>query len=205
VGVMSSGLVPILAALLAFMALHSFAASARFKRKVLSAAGPSISERYFLFFSLFAGLAILPVTYLIVRDPGETLYIVPKPWLYMMLGGQTVAAILTVKAFRDAWPEKFTLIPQLSEPTPGQEEVLFRGIYGYVRDPFLGGGLAIMWLTPFMTAHLLAVYIGGSVYVYLGSLHWERRLIAQFGQAYLDYMDEVPRILPRLGRLAGGR
>ncbi|MBN1322795.1 MAG: isoprenylcysteine carboxylmethyltransferase family protein [Methanotrichaceae archaeon] len=202
---MSGSLLPILAALIGFMVLHSFAASSRCKRKALSIAGPSISERYVNLFSLLAGISILPVVYLVARDPGEILYIVPKPWIYLMLGGQAITAVLTVKAFRDAWPEKFALIPQLSAPTPGQEEVLFRGIYGYVRDPFAGSGLAIMWLTPFMTAHLLAVYIAASVYVYLGSLHWEGRLIAQFGQAYLDYMDEVPRILPRLGRLVGRR
>jgi methanethiol S-methyltransferase len=48
-----------------------------------------------------------------------------------------------------------------------------------------------------MTENLLLVYIIITVYLFLGSLHWESRLLAQFGEAYVLYQTKVPRIIPR--------
>ncbi len=35
-----------------------------------------------------------------------------------------------------------------------------------------------------------------SIYLYLGSLHWETRLVAQFGEEYREYQQRVHRIIP---------
>ncbi|TFH04517.1 MAG: isoprenylcysteine carboxylmethyltransferase family protein, partial [Methanosarcina sp.] len=74
-----------------------------------------------------------------------------------------------------------------------------RGIYRWVRDPFLLTGLIIIWLTPFMTVNLLVIYILSTIYLYLGSLHWETRLVAQFGDEYREYQKRVHRIIPHSG------
>jgi protein-S-isoprenylcysteine O-methyltransferase Ste14 len=37
-----------------------------------------------------------------------------------------------------------------------------------------------------------------SLYLYVGSLLEERRLQLEFGQAYVDYQQRVPRLVPRL-------
>jgi hypothetical protein len=42
-------------------------------------------------------------------------------------------------------------------------------------------------MTPFMTVNLLLIYIITSAYLFLGSLYWESRLQAQFGEAYKAY------------------
>jgi protein-S-isoprenylcysteine O-methyltransferase Ste14 len=34
----------------------------------------------------------------------------------------------------------------------------------------------------------------------MGSLHWESRLIKQFGQEYIDYQKEVRRMIPIPGK-----
>jgi protein-S-isoprenylcysteine O-methyltransferase Ste14 len=57
-----------------------------------------------------------------------------------------------------------------------------------------------MWMTPFMTTKLLITYLLTSIYLYLGSLHWETRLLAQFGKEYKDYQAKVPRMIPWKGR-----
>jgi protein-S-isoprenylcysteine O-methyltransferase Ste14 len=56
-----------------------------------------------------------------------------------------------------------------------------------------------MWMTPFMTTTLLITYLLASLYLYLGSLHWETRLLAQFGKEYADYQKKVPRAIPWKG------
>ncbi|MDD4497107.1 MAG: isoprenylcysteine carboxylmethyltransferase family protein, partial [Methanosarcinaceae archaeon] len=69
-----------------------------------------------------------------------------------------------------------------------------------VRDPFLLSGLIIIWLTPFMTVNLLVIYILTTIYLYLGSLHWEKRLTSQFGDEYREYRKRVHRIIPHFGK-----
>jgi protein-S-isoprenylcysteine O-methyltransferase Ste14 len=48
-----------------------------------------------------------------------------------------------------------------------------------------------------MTKNLLLIYFIISAYLFLGSLHWESRLRAQFGEAYVAYQRKVPRIIPK--------
>jgi protein-S-isoprenylcysteine O-methyltransferase Ste14 len=43
----------------------------------------------------------------------------------------------------------------------------------------------------------LLAYAITTLYLCLGSCHWESRLVAQFGEAYLAYQNKVPRIIPQ--------
>jgi protein-S-isoprenylcysteine O-methyltransferase Ste14 len=38
--------------------------------------------------------------------------------------------------------------------------------------------------------------LGVTLYIYLGSIHEERRLVREFGRAYQEYQRQVPRLLP---------
>jgi len=51
-----------------------------------------------------------------------------------------------------------------------------------------------------MTENLLLVYFITTVYLFLGSLHWESRLLAQFGGSYVAYQNKVQRIIPHLNK-----
>jgi protein-S-isoprenylcysteine O-methyltransferase Ste14 len=114
-----------------------------------------------------------------------------------MVGGQLIAAILAPKAFLNA-PHRFKLHSQLSAPeTPEATPLNIRGIYRWIRDPFLLSGLVVMLLTPIMTVNLFVIYIFTIIYLYLGSLHWERRLVAQFGDEYKEYQKRVNRLIPK--------
>jgi protein-S-isoprenylcysteine O-methyltransferase Ste14 len=184
--------------LVAFAAIHSFLASLRFKRFIRRALGSKADKLYIPAFSLIAVVTILPLAYLLYKNPGPFLYIIPSPWRWLMVGGQLSAAIVAPMAFRDA-PHRFRVSSQLSGSGTAEAGHLdIRGIYRWVRDPFLLSGLVIMWLTPFMTVSLLIIYILTTVYLYLGSLHWESRLVAQFGDEYREYQKSVHRIIPSL-------
>ncbi|MDY9927787.1 hypothetical protein [Methanosarcina sp.] len=94
-----------------------------------------------------------------------------------MVGGQLIAGILAPRAFRDT-PHKFKIRSQLSGPQASEESSLkIRGIYRWIRDPFLLSGIVIIWLTPFMTVNLLVIYLLTTIYLYLESLHWKSRLV----------------------------
>lgn len=184
--------------LLAFSALHSLLASIKSKRALQAFFGPRIDRFYLPAFSVVAAVTLLPLLVLIYLNPGPLLYLVPSPWRYIMIAGQLLVAAWSLRAFIDA-PHRFLVTAQLSGPhPPGTLDI--RGIYCSVRDPFLLSGLLLIWMTPFLTENMLAVFCVATIYLFLGSLHWESRLLAQFGDDYRKYQRAVPRLIPRSRR-----
>jgi protein-S-isoprenylcysteine O-methyltransferase Ste14 len=183
-----------------FCMLHSLLASLPFKRLAWQTFGPVMDRWYLPAFSAIAALTITPLVLLLLLFPGQMLYVVSSPWRWFMVAGQALATLGTAFAFVHA-PHRFSISAQLSSPRAIQSEQLgIRGIYCWIRDPFLFFGLITIWLTPFMTVNLLVIYLVTSTYLYLGSLHWEKRLVAQFGEKYYDYQKIVPRMVPWKGR-----
>jgi protein-S-isoprenylcysteine O-methyltransferase Ste14 len=116
-----------------------------------------------------------------------------------MVGGQVIASLAAPKALYMDGPHRFKISSQLSGPkAPEATPLNIRGLYKWVRDPFLLSGLITMLLTPVMTVNRLIIYILTAAYLYLGSLHWESRLVAQFGDEYREYQKRVHRIIPKL-------
>ncbi|AKB21970.1 hypothetical protein MSWH1_1699 [Methanosarcina sp. WH1] len=174
-------------------------ASLPFKRRLVRVLGSKADTLYMPVFSIIAVITISPLVYLLIKNPGPILYIIPSPWRWLMVGVQLIAALVAPRAILDA-PHRFKIRSQLSAPkTPEAGPLNIRGIYRWVRDPFLFTGLIIIWFTPFMTVNLLVIYILSTIYLYLGSLHWETRLVTQFGDEYREYQKRVHRIIPHSG------
>ena len=189
--------------LVAFAVIHSIMASLPFKRAVRQHFGSRVETLYGPVYNLIAILTIIPLAYLLYKYPGDFLYIIPSPWRWLMVGGQIIGAIIGARGLRDA-SSRFELRGQIASPhTPDAGVMDFQGIYKWIRDPFLLSGLLIVWLTPFMTVNLLIVYVLTTVYLYIGSLHTEKRLVSQFGDEYREYQKKVHRIIPRKMRSGG--
>jgi protein-S-isoprenylcysteine O-methyltransferase Ste14 len=178
-------------------------ASLPFKRLIRETLGSRVETLYAPVYNLIAILTILPLVYLFYKNPGPFLYIIPSPWFWLMVAGQLLGAIIGARAMKDA-RNRFELRGQLSAPHSKEAGVMdIQGIYRWIRDPFMLSGLLIIWLTPFMTTNLLILYILTTVYIYIGSLHTETRLVAQFGDDYREYQKKVYRIIPRKMRSGG--
>lgn len=191
-----SSLIVLILSLAVFAAVHSLMASLPFKRFLMRVIGPSADRLFMPLFSFIAVITLLPLAYLLYKYPGPFLYIIPSPWRWVMVGGQLIAAGVAPLALLHA-PHRFKIRAQLSVPQTLEAGHLdIRGIYQWVRDPFLLSGLVMIWLTPFMTLNLLIIYLLATIYLYLGSLHWESRLAAQFGNEYREYQKQVHRIIP---------
>ena len=184
--------------LVMFAVIHSVTASLPFKRMVVRILGIRVEKSYKLVYSLIAVITISPLAYLLYNNPGPFLYIVPSPWSWSMVAVQLFGAYIGARALMDA-RNRFELRGQLSAPhTPDAGLMDVRGVYRWIRDPFLLSGLIIVWFTPFMTTNLLVIYILTTIYLYMGSLHVETRLVSQFGDDYREYEKKVRRIIPRL-------
>jgi protein-S-isoprenylcysteine O-methyltransferase Ste14 len=182
-------------------ALHSLLASNPVKQAFRRAFGPRSDRFYRLFFNLVGGLTFLPVLAVAALDPGQTLYNLAWPWVLLTSAGQALAVILLLLGLLQTDSLHFLGLHQLLHPdAPEPNDLVINGLYCHVRHPLYSAGLLFIWLTPVMTSSVLALNLGLTLYIIIGSIFEERRLAGEFGQAYIDYQSRVPRLVPRPGR-----
>jgi protein-S-isoprenylcysteine O-methyltransferase Ste14 len=184
-----------------YAVVHSLLASLRVKKWARRVFGPSTDRWYRLFYNVFAVITFLPLFFLLAILPDHTLYIVPTPWRWMMVGGQLLALLGMGVAAIQTNPFHFIGISQLfAENSTEHSTFIVSGFYNWVRHPIYFFALLFIWLTPLMTFNLFVTYLLFTIYFYSGSIYEERRLVAEFGAAYQEYQQRVPRLIPIPGR-----
>jgi protein-S-isoprenylcysteine O-methyltransferase Ste14 len=81
-----------------------------------------------------------------------------------------------------------------------QREFVTPFLYRYVRHPLQLGILIGMWSQAQMSQGQLGLAAGMTLYIFIGLFFEERDLVKHFGQRYLTYMAQVPRLIPRPGK-----
>lgn len=187
----------------AYGALHSLLAASRFKQWALARFGPSAKRAYRLAYNAVALISFMPVLALLALYPGQVLYRISLPWTALALAGQVAAMVLLAIGLLQTDPLSFLGFRQLvaadrSEPP----SLTVTGLYRWVRHPLYTAGLMLIWLTPVMTTGILGLNLALTAYIALGYRLEERRLVAEFGPAYIAYQARVPALLPRWKRLS---
>lgn len=73
-------------------------------------------------------------------------------------------------------------------------------LYQQVRHPLYVGWLLVFWATPTMTVAHLVFAVTTTIYI-LMAIQWEEKdLVALHGEAYKDYQERVPKLIPRFFR-----
>jgi protein-S-isoprenylcysteine O-methyltransferase Ste14/uncharacterized caspase-like protein len=181
--------------------VHSLLASVPFKDWTRRVLGEGVDRWYRLAYVVFASVSGLPLLLMVAVLPDRALYAVLSPWRWLMRGGQVLALGAAVWAVLETGPTYFLGLSQLLARGSGQANTLqVRGFYCWVRHPLYLFSIVILWLSPDMTVNLLTFYGLITLYFAIGSLHEERRLLAEFGDAYRDYQRQVPWLIPTRGR-----
>jgi len=188
----------ILLAMAAWGGIHSLLASQAAKDLARRWLGDMAERGYRLGYNLFSIVSFLPVLMLVVVLPDRMLYSIPFPWLVLTLAIQAAALLALLAGVRQTGVSRFLGFGQLLEAQgEGQAPMIVDGLYRWVRHPLYTAGLVFIWLLPVMTLNILALNIGSSAYLVIGALFEERRLVREFGQAYVTYRQQTPMLIPR--------
>ena len=180
--------------------VHSLLASLRAKGWARRAFGEEVDRWYRIGYVLFALVTFAPIPLLVLLLPDRTLYVVPTLWRWLMVVGQVTGAMGAAVAILQTGPFRFVGLAQALGQRAEEGPLQVRGLYCYVRHPSYTCSMVVVWLMPLMTVNLLVLFLLFTLYFWLGSVHEERRLVAEFGEAYEKYRHHVPRLIPRLRR-----
>lgn len=203
---MASSVFLILLACALYGLIHSLLASHGAKRFAEARWGRAARRWYRLGFSLLGGLMLLPIFWLAWRLPDRVLYVIPFPWSLLTGLAQGAAGIALLAGVMQTGALGFiglhqALDRQGSAPLiagRGADELVINGLYRWVRHPLYTCGLVILWLVPVMSWNLLVLSVGLTAYILIGIVFEERKLLAEFGEAYAEYKKRTPALIPRM-------
>lgn len=175
--------------------VHSLLASTRIKNLFHRTLGDGFMKFYRLFYNIFAIVSFLPVLFFMLTLPDDPLYRVPAPFNFIMRVGQLISVVLLFVAVFQTDLLSFIGFRQLLEEEK-TSTLIISGLYRYVRHPLYTFSLLILWLSPNMSVNSFIVYVALTIYVLVGIIFEERKLVREFGQDYEDYRSTTPMLVP---------
>lgn len=178
--------------------VHSLTASLKLKQCMAQRFGEP-GRRYYRLAYVMLSLVTTPLyAALVVLLPDVRMYLIPTPWIYLTLFIQLLALAGAALSFSGTGAAAFLGLDSLFGKTSSSSENTLKttGIFAYTRHPIYFFSLIFLWLIPLMSWNILAFAIGVTLYTLIGSRFEERKLIHEFGQAYIDYRKITPWIIP---------
>lgn len=187
----------ILSAVFVYGLVHSILASQGAKARARNWLGPAADRWYRLGYNIFGAISFLPVLALPAILPDQPLYTIPAPWSYLAMAGQAMAVVMLAIGVMQTGAWSFLGLKQAfgsGEQRPPR--LVLTGLYRWVRHPLYTAGLLFIWLMPVMTINLLALNVGLTIYLIIGAIFEERKLVREFGEEYLQYRKVTPMLIP---------
>jgi protein-S-isoprenylcysteine O-methyltransferase Ste14 len=198
--------VTILSAVLIYGFFHSLLASMWVKRRFRLWFGPETERWYRLAYNALAVVSLVPILVMTAILPDRTIYAIPSPWALIPLSIQGLAGIAAIVGLWQTGLLSFFGLQQFLHPPNSSPPVMVvSGLYRWVRHPLYTAGLVFIWLTPVMTLNILAMNLGLTLYLVVGALFEERKLLAEYGAAYREYMQRIPMLVPHFNARQPGK
>jgi methanethiol S-methyltransferase len=183
-----------LALISAFGLQHSLMARPAWKRWLARWLPASVERSTYV----LAASLVLAGIMLAWQPLGGTVWRLDGAWRHAMTAGYVAGFALVYLAA--LWLDHFHLLglrqAWYAAPTSAPERLRISGPYRFVRHPLMTGLLAVFWFTPHMTWDQLVFAAAMTGYVIIGTLHEERALRRQFGDAYAAYARLTPMLTP---------
>jgi methanethiol S-methyltransferase len=181
-----------------FFAIHSIMASSQLKKRI-DQLNQIYKSYYRLVFNLVSLLLILPIVLAYQQSPTKYIF-TSTPFIGVMgIIISLVGAFIVIAGFRNYRADEFIGLYQINNRHDFHPTKLSRGGWnGVVRHPLYFGSIllvvGIFLLIPTIKLGVTGILIIG--YLYIGTLWEEKKLIKDFGSAYLDYQQEVSMLIP---------
>lgn len=196
-----TSLVPLAAGFVIYFTLHSWLASLRLKNYVASR-WPTFMPAYRLTYNLISVVLLLPLLWFMQRNPGPVLWqwqgaisLVMHGLMFAAIGG----FIWSLRSYDNrvflGWTQWKNRHRDIEDP----DRLFISSLHRFVRHPWYFFILVMLW-TQDMTLSRLVTYGLISLYLVVGSRLEERKLVSQFGEAYRQYCQRVPGLIPLPGK-----
>jgi protein-S-isoprenylcysteine O-methyltransferase Ste14 len=184
--------------------LHSLLITGRINELIVEKGG-LLQGTYRLIYSLFSALSLLPLLWYQYSLPQQIIFswagwlrlpqaILLAYALVMLYGGNKVYDIdylIGIRQWRNY--RRGEAIPSLP--------FTCQGALAYVRHPWYSCGLPILWTVGPITDANLPPRIILTLYLIIGTLLEERKLVQELGEPYVRYQKQVPMLIPWRGRV----
>jgi protein-S-isoprenylcysteine O-methyltransferase Ste14 len=185
----------------AFCVLHSALISVTFTDFIKPKLGDKY-RYYRLLYNIFSIATLLPAVIYSLSIRQEPFFVWSgyfKPVQYLLI---LTGVLCFVMGARHYSLGQFSGLTQIKEGTGNKlinktGKLSCRGILGVVRHPFYAGIYPLLWSSN-LDVSVLIINIILSVYVFIGTLLEERKLILEFGDAYNQYRMRVSMLFPFL-------
>ena len=194
--VIKTGFLWILLAGVLYGAIHSAFASDIIKKWLTNQFCLDNAEFRFVY-ALQSFFFTLVYVLLIFFLPDARLYTIPAPWVYLTTLIEVAALIGGVVSLVQKGLLSFLGLSAFTKKGSRVYPLKTDGIYRFLRHPLYMFSLLVIWLLPLMSWNILAFNIGATLYMFIGSLLEERKLIREYGEAYLEYKKRVPAFWPK--------
>jgi hypothetical protein len=175
---------------------------------------PKYLKYFRVFYNLLSLLTLLPLVWVTITEPGQLIF----SWQgysniirFFLLGAAVTLYYTGAKGYDLQY---FLGIEQIKT---GEGQLLLggeggfsdKGVFGVIRHPWYLGSLCLLWsiLPAYHAPIFLAVSIL-SMYLVVGTLLEERKILKQYPAQYRDYQQRVSMLFPWkwiLARLRSGR
>jgi protein-S-isoprenylcysteine O-methyltransferase Ste14 len=179
-----------------YCVLHSVLASLRVKKWVKENMGSGF-RYYRLFYTIFAAVALAALLVYQLSLPSKNIFertvFSTATGSILLLTGLGLMLVCIRKYF-------FSLsgLKSLYQETPSAE-LMIAGIHRYMRHPLYTGTFMAIWglwlLLPSLSLLIADVVI--TAYTLFAIRLEEEKLVAEFGEKYRVYQQEVPKLIPR--------
>jgi methanethiol S-methyltransferase len=185
---------------IAYCALHSYLISTRFTNLMTR-----VLRNYYSFYRLFFNLVSLVLLIPLIKYTGQadTRTIITYTYPFSIVRYALIAGSLTVffyAFFFNYDSVSFFGVRQIlnfrkTRNRDASTEIRKNGLLGILRHPMYSALIVYLWCQTFRVMDIVVNAVL-TVYIIIGAKLEEAKLVLEFGDAYIQYQQEVPMLIP---------